>query len=164
MDSKWCPIEKRECGNVKQVDSDGIHCAAFPPSRYGDGWYLSPKCERCPVPNSIKDVPPDPGEGYALVPYDPEKEVQKEWHWWDRFEQVWSKSGCDGSRMIVATGGGNIHYRRPIAPKCPACSAPCKHIQRNMAGEIICMHAMRVLSNANPRNFGRCPWPFERGV
>jgi hypothetical protein len=103
-------------------------------------------------------VAPDPGEGYELVPYEPDEAVDKTWEWWDNGESRWDYSRCVGATMSDGSRHGDIIYRRPTAKVCPITDERCKHLSESGTG-------CKIKGTELPKGrFDVCPWPSQKGV
>ena len=153
-----CPIEGIECGNASTNTGGRKLCAG---GNFGDmdlNWWDIIGFTRCPYPSRIKEVPPDPGEGYELVPYNPKTRIESDWSVWNHAFEQWDKSIWVGSSMSAP--GSIPFYRRPIAEVCPVEGVRCKQAYNGC-----CSNDRGFLFKSRFGNrVETCPWPSKKGV
>ena len=145
-----CPIEGIECGNVS-----GNGCVV------GGSWVfqfdLTNRFERCPFPSKIKKAPPDPGEGYEIMPYDPKTRIESDWSVWCDGVKDWRQSTRVGNNMF--SPGPMPVYRRPKYAVCPVSGERCRQADgefcraNDTAGAVLSLW-----------KYETCPWPSKKGV
>ena len=156
-----CPIEGIECGNAS-TNTDGRKVCAG--GNYGDmdlnGWDII-GFTRCPYPSRIKEVPPDPGEGYELVPYNPKTRIESDWSVWNHAFEQWDKSIWVGSSMSAP--GSIPFYRRRKYAVCPVSGERCKHFKQQIDWPS-CGESGDGWHSLNHTMWETCPWPSKMGV
>jgi len=132
-----CPIEGIECGNVS-----GNGCVV------GGNWVfqfdLTNRFERCPYPSKIKEVPPDPGEGYELCKLS---------------EACGAWTGYKWSDCTFVPSANKVYYRRPKYAVCPVSGERC----RQADGEF-CRANDTASAVLGLWKYETCPWPSKKGV
>jgi len=151
-----CPIEGIECGNAS-TNTDGRKVCAG--GNYGDmdlnGWDII-GFTRCPFPSRIKEVSPDPGEGYEIVPYDPKTRIESDWSVWCDGVNEWRESTRVGNNMF--SPGPMPVYRRPKYAVCPVSGERCRYVVKCKTC-LMCCGDNKRRSVLEEVTWERCPFP-----